>query len=457
MFDFFLKIFLSVLLFSGVIVFLSILLRKLMSPKKINSLRVLIKGSNYKMAIKLAKEIIAKEPNNAEAHFYLAESYYHEGKYELALIEYKATDKMGIFDKHINEFDLRNRLAELYSRFDNLDESLKEYAMLHQKYPTNFKISFNIGELFERKNMRDQALVYYNRAYKMNPNFVPLLLNLGILLYETKKYKDALKYFEDVIKLESTNNRAHLYLGLIYKAENNIKAAIKHLDISVRDKELKVRSLMEKGMILMAANKFEEAVIELERALKNCENEKTNIILNLRYVLAACYEHLRNLTEAILHWEKIYTVKPDFKDVGEKLASYQDLRMDDRMKDFMTATNEEFLDICKKIISGMNLVISEMRVISGEGIEFFTLEGDDKWRNTKKKPKLVHIYRRSNPIDESALRRLHEVMREKEIIKGVVVTASTFSKQAQVFAQERPIELIDKNGLQTVLQKINIK
>jgi tetratricopeptide (TPR) repeat protein len=457
MVDFFLRIFLSILLFAGLSVFLFIILRKLLSPKRINSLRLLIKSSNYKGAIKLAREIIAKESNNVEAHFYLAESYYNEGKFELALIEYKATDKLGVYDKHISEYDLRSKLAELYAKFDNIEESLKEYALLHQKNPSDFKVCFNIGELFERKNMREQALVYYNRAYKLNKNYVPLLLNLGILLYETKKNKDALNYLEDVIRLESANYKAHLYLALIYKAENNIKNAIKHLDVSVRDKDLKVRSLMEKGLILMSANKYEESVIELERALKNCENEKSNMILNLRYVLASCYEQLRNLTEAIFHWEKIYAVKPDFKNVSEKLASYQELRMDDKMKDFMTATNEEFIDICKNIIQSMGLVISELKVLSSEGMEFYTLEGDDRWRNTKKKPKLIHIYRRSAPIDESLIRKLHEVMREKEIIKGVIVTASTFSKQAQIFAQERPIELIDKSGLQNILQKTNFK
>jgi hypothetical protein len=132
------------------------------------------------------------------------------------------------------------------------------------------------------------------------------------------------------------------------------------------------------------------------------------------------------------------------------------LRMDDKMKDFMTATNDEFLDICKKIVSVMGLNIYETKILSPEGIEFFTLEGNEKWRNTKKKPKLIHIYRKNTPVEEGAIRRLHEVMREKEIIKGVVITASGFSKQAVVFAQERPIELIDKNGLQNILRTTNI-
>jgi tetratricopeptide (TPR) repeat protein len=450
-----LDVFLAILLFGGLSALLFLVIKKLLSPKKITELRNVIKNSNYKQAIKLAKEIISKEPSNFEAHFYLAEAYYNEGKYELSLIEYKATDKLGSFNNHVNEIDLREKLAELYLRFDNIEEALKEYVLLHQKYPDNFLFSFKIGELFEKKNMRDPAIIHYTKALKRNPGYTPALLNLGIILYDTKRFKEALKLLEGVVRKENNNYRAHLYLGLIKKAESNYSGAIKHFDIAVRDKEWKVRALMEKGMLLMATNKLEDAVIELERALKNSEGESQALILNLRYILAACYEQMRNLTEAISQWEKIYSIKPDFKNVSEKLASYQDLQMDDKMKDFMTATNDEFLDICKKIISNMNLIITDTNIISNEGIEFFTLEGNAKWRNERKKPKLIHIYRKSTPVEDGILRKVHDTMRQKEIIKAVVMTSSGFTKQALAFAQERPIELIDKNGLQNIIKNIN--
>jgi len=450
-----LNIFLSVLLFGGLVIVLVVILKKLLSPQKITELRAIVKASNYKQAIKIAKEIISKQSNNFEAHYYLAEAYYNEGKYELALIEYKATDKLGVYNNHVNEIDLREKMAELYTKFDNIEEALKEYVLLHKKYPENFIFSFKIGELFEKKNMRDPAVIHYTKAVTKNPNYIPGLLNLGIILYETKKYADSLKILENVIKRESNNSRAHFYLGLLRKTENNHSGAIKHFDISVRDKDYKVRSLMEKGMILMTQNKFEDAVIELERALKNSENESQTVVLNLRYILAACYEQMRNLTEAISQWEKIYSIKPDFKNVSEKLANYQDLQMDDKMKDFMTATSDEFLDICKMIVAKMNLTILDMNIQSNDGVEFFTLEGNDKFRNVKKKPKLIHIYRKSSPVEDQILRKVNDTMKNKEIIKSVIISASGFTKQSLLFAQERPMELIDKNGLQNTLKSIN--
>jgi len=213
-------------------------------------------------------------------------------------------------------------------------------------------------------------------------------------------------------------------------------------------------------MMMMQNGKYEDAAIELERALKNMDKEEQskniNLVLNIRYVLASCYEQTRNLTDAIIQWEAIYSKKTDFKNVAEKLAAYQELRMDDKMKDFMTATNEVFIDICKSIVSDkLQLNIMEMVKLSADGLEFYTLEGDNKWRNTKKRPKLARIYRRSEPIDESVIRSVHETMKEKEIMKALIITSSNFTKNALAYAQERPIELLDKNSLLNLIKDFN--
>jgi tetratricopeptide (TPR) repeat protein len=453
--DIIIIIFLSVLVFGGVILFLVFMLSRLLAPRKINVLRTLMKNQNYRQAVKVAKDILSRDNANIEAHYYLAECYQVEGKDELALIEYKAADKIGIYNRYVSEIELRQKLAELYDKFENYDESLKEYILLSNKYPDDYTFHHKIGELFEKKDSREQAVSYYQRALKLNPGFTQSMLNLGMIYYETRKLADAAELLENALKKNSSNYKAHLYLGLIRKEENNPAGALKHLETASRDKKLKVRALMERGKVHMASGKYENAVIELERALKNCPEEKLNIQLNIRYVLASCYEHLRNLTEAITQWEVIYSKQQNFKNVAEKLASYQELRMDDKMKDFMTATREEFHDICKRIITqNMGLNISTMKEVPNEGIEFLTLEPDSKWRNVKKRPKLIYIYRSNSPIDEATVRRVYESMRLNNVIKCVVICASSYSALALSFVQERPIELVDKNGLQDILNNV---
>ena len=292
-------------------------------------------------------------------------------------------------------------------------------------------------------------------SIKLNSNYVPALMNIGILLYEIKNYTESSHYLQKAVYKEPGRYKAFFYLGMLKKIENNYKAALKFFEKSLKDNDYKIRGLMERGKIYMMQKKYEDAILELDRALRNCATED-NVKMNIRYVLAECYETMRDITNAISLWEQIYAIKPDFRQVAQKLSNYQELRMDDRMKDFLTATDEEFVDICKGIISSMGLSVMDQIVLSKDSIEFYCLELDNKWRNIKKRPKLLHISRRNNPIDENVIRKIHETMREKAIIRGIIITSTTFTKLSRVFAKERPIELIDKEGLKDLLNQVSI-
>jgi len=443
------QVFLGVLLLGLLTIVIFFIFKSIFAPKKISTLKNYLKTENYKAAINLAKDILSKDKDNLEAHYYLANAYYKQGKYELALIEYKRAEKKGFYDK-IDEKELRERLGELYQKIDNNEEALKEYILLTKKYPSNNLYYFKAGELFEKLGKEQQAIKFYHNSVKLNKSFVPAILNLGILLFKSKNYTEAKKFLNASVLKDPNSNEGYFYLGLLEKNENNFKGALKFFEKSARDKEYKVRSLMERGVILMAQRKYDDAALELNRALKNCDMEG-NIKINIRYVLASCYEFKRNITEAISLWEEIYAINPSFKDVTEKLTDYQDLRVDDRMKDFLTATDTDFLDICKGIILNMGLNIIEFDILTNDSIEFFCLAPDSKWRNMKKRPTIIHISRRNSPVDEKVIRDLNEKMRNKNVIKAYVITSSSFSKLAVAYAKERPIELIEKSGLQNLL------
>lgn len=451
-----LNVFLGVLIIgvSGIIGFFVI--QKIFSPKKFIQLRNAIKTGNYKLAIKYAKEILAKDRNNFEAHYYLGQAYYNEGKFELALIEFKSADRIGHVGSKINELDLREKLAELYIKFEKYDEALKEYAMMLKKKEDDYFINYKMGELFEFKNQNQQALSYYSKSLKAKNNYPPVLIKLGILLYDVKKYNESEKLLLRALKYEPDNYQAFYYLGMIYKNQSDFKKALDYFEKSSKSKDMKVKSLAERGMIQMLSNNFEEACIEFERALKYSEGESLNLVLNIRYMLAASYENIRNITEAIKEWEIIYSIKADFKNVSEKLANYQDLRMDDKMKDYMTATNTDFFEITRKIVAHLNYKIDDKLSVSNDSIELVVLDAASNWRSLKKKPKLLKIFRKSDPVDERILREVIDTMKKNEFFKGIIISSSSFSNQAVTYASERPLELIDKNELQNILKNINL-
>lgn len=451
----FLETFLGVVVIGLSALFLYILIRNIIYPKKISTLKTYLKNGNYKSAINIAKEILKKNPNNIEAHYYLGEAYYKMEKYELALMEYKAAEKTGLY-QNIDEKSLREKLANLYIKTGNIDEALKEYILLIKQNPSDYIYYYQAGELFLKKNQTNNALKFFAHSANLNKNHAPTLFNIGIILYENKNFTSAQKYLQKSLELDPNNLKAYFYLGLIDSSMNNYKSALKNFEKVISDKEFKLKALVERAKIYMAMGDYNTAIIELERALKNTDEEKNNITLNIKYLLANCYELNRNVIDAIKYWEQIYSVNPSFKDVAEKLISYQDLRMDDRMKDFMTATDTDFIDMAKRIVEYMGLNIVDVDILTKDSVEIFCLEQDTKWRNVKKKPKIIHISRKTTPIDEGIIRNLSEKMKQKGVIRSMVITASSFTKGALNYAKERPIELIDKNGLQEILKNANI-
>jgi hypothetical protein len=88
------------------------------------------------------------------------------------------------------------------------------------------------------------------------------------------------------------------------------------------------------------------------------------------------------------------------------------------------------------------------------GCQILGVEAQSKWRNARKIPKLLRFLRTTEPIDESAVRSLHEEMKQLNVTRGIILTSSSFSRLALEFAESRPIELIGKEKLLELLKSI---
>jgi hypothetical protein len=202
---------------------------------------------------------------------------------------------------------------------------------------------------------------------------------------------------------------------------------------------------MEKGL-------HPKAVMEFERGLKFARRG-SDTELNMRYYLAECQEKIRDIHAAIFQWEKIIEVKPDFKDVQEKLKHYSEFRQDDHIKDFLIAGLSQFEHLTRKIVEAMGCTIMDIEIISDIEIEIIATEADNKWRNARQSNKIFRILRTTDVIHDRFLRSIHENMRLKNATRIVVISTGDFSQSAIDFANTRPIELYGKSELVNMLKK----
>jgi len=430
------------------------IVRMVSTPRHTKAIAEQLKQGRVANAIRASKALIAKDPRNGEAHWLLGKAYLVDSKPELALMEFKQAGQIAQFGPDLPEIEFRRSIAELYERFNQTEEALKERILLTKLEPGNAANFYLAGRLFEGRGRTDVAVNYIRKALELDPKNANAHHELGLILYRTKHPMEAKAEFEAALKWNGEDYEAFYYLGKILKEMNDFTGALLSFEKATRSPAFKVKALVERGGCYMSQNALDKAVPELERAVKLIKDETASESLYGRYFLAMCYEKLRNLDKAIEQWEKIYQKKAGFRDVAEKLTQYQEYRTDDHMKDYLTCGKEEFAEICKAVVQGpMGLSIRDVQEVSN-GVDIIAVEGDsDKWLGAKKIPRVIRFLRMSENIDESVVRTLLDQMKSLGVVRAAVVTSSAYARAAVEFAENRSLELFTKEQLQEMLTR----
>ncbi len=433
------------------------LFTQVLVPQRLSTVQNLIRQGKYPQAVKIAQKIVSKDMRNSEAHYLLGMAYLQLNKPELALVEFKTVNQLGIFTGVIKEIEFRKRIAELYMQFDQDEEALKEYILLIKAEPHEAEHYYMAGFLFEKHSKSDQAHKYYRKAIELNPTHVQAHLHLGMLLYRAKRENDARNELEVALRFAPDNFEAAYYIGKILKDSKDYNGALGYFEKSLKDPQLRLKSLIERGICFLQLDNLDRAIPEFERAIKLESPDNQNEILHARYFLAYCHEKERNFDAAIEQWETIYRIKQNFKDVAEKLSLYADLRSDDKIKDYLTCSKQDFAQICTALTQAQGFKVKEATEIP-DGMQIIAIESDsEQWRNVKKMPKIIQYYRISDNIDDSVLRPLSDALQRMQGNRVIVVTNTGFTRTAMNFAESRPFTLMAKDGLINLLNKANWK
>jgi len=432
-------------------------LKSVVQPKKLDSVRKLIKQQKYAAAERTAKSLISKNPRDYLAHYYLGKAYLADKKNELALMEYKLVNQNAIFDGNIPEVEFRKQLSQLYVKFNQTDDALKEFLLLTKLDPLNAENYYMCGKLYDQKGKVDQALVFFQKTIQHNKRHVKAHAAYALALFRSKQITEAKKEIDLAISLSPETVSSYYYLGKILKEQKDYSGALKAFEKALRDPEFKQKSLLERGSCYMYANSLENALLEFEKAVKSSKDDNSQETLYARYFLAACNEKTRNIDKAIEQWQIIFQHNRTFKDVGAKLSEYKDLQTNDSLKEYLTCSGQAFIDLCKKTaLEGLSMASQSTENMQW-GLRMYAIEQKkDDWMNVRKQLYLIDFHRDSSPIEDLEIRKILDITKSKNCAKAIVCTSAGFTSSATGFAENRPIELIGKERLERLLDKAGI-
>ena len=435
-----------------------VILKTIVSPKKIDAIPRLIKQGKTQNAIKIAKQLIAKDQKNYLAHYYLGKAYIKENRTELAVIEYKTVNDNALFGEGINELTFRSEYSQLLLKYNQQNEALKNFLLLTKLDPQNAENFYQVGRIYEDQNRYDLALGFMQKCAMLDKRHAKAHAEIGLMLYRTKQFNEAKKEIDMAIKLSPETYTSYYYLGKILKDAKDLQGAIKSFEKAQRDPELKQKAIIEHGSCYMIAGRIDNALVDFQRAIELDKEGTQAETLYARYFLAACYEKSRKIDKAIEQWEAIYKRNKSFRDVSAKLSEYKDLQANDYLKDYLTCSNEEFPYICKNaVIKGLGL-----QVLSCEqkkwGCQITGVnKSDESWMAVRKQVVFIRFYREPEPVEEAQIHEALDEMKTLNSVKSFLFSSSGFNTAAKRYAENRPVELIEKQKLEALLSKAGDK
>ena len=435
-----------------------VIVKNIISPKRIDAIPRLIKQGKTANAIKQAKQILAKDSKNYLAHYYLGKAYVKENKTELAIIEYKNVNDNALFGEGIDELSFRREYSQLLLKYNQQNEALKNFLLLTKLDPQNADNFYQVGYIYEQQNRYDIALGFMQKCAMIDKKHAKAHAEIGLMLYRTKQFNEAKKEIDLALKLSPETYSSYYYLGKILKDAKDLQGAIKAFEKAQRDQDIKQKAIIEHGSCFLIANRYDNAIVDFQRAIELDKSDSQPETLYARYFLATCYEKNRKIDKAIEQWEAIYKRNKGFRDVSAKLSEYKDLQANDFLKDYLTCSNEEFPMICKNAsVKGLGLQVLSCDAKKW-GCQITGMnKGDDSWMSVRKQVIFIRFYRDPEPVDEAQIHESLDQMKSMNSVKAFLFSSSGFNTAAKRFAENRPVELIEKDKLEALLSKAGSK
>jgi tetratricopeptide (TPR) repeat protein len=443
----FIVIFIVLAFFAFIII--GVLFFKARQRRKYDKAEVLYKNGRYEVAFKLFQELLAKNPRNKIYHWKLGLCYEQLGNYEMALVEFNKLALSTSFDSFLKEVDIHKKIASLNLKIDNMDKAWKEFHIVVSIDPENAESFYHLGLIAVKRSEQQKAVDYFEKACHYREQFPEAWLELGKVYLKLNYYEKAKSSLINAISQRPSLTEAHFYYALVLENERSYKQSIDEFQYVIDDDRFKFHSLVRLGNIYIALNNKEMACNNFENALRIGSTDVKELV-EAKYQYANYLVDCGNINKALKLWKEIDSIQFNYKDVRSKINIYGEINKSTILTRFITMTKKDFIEVSKALCSILHVNIEKANTEKKDFIEFF-----GTFRVGREETAcIVDIARWINQVGEIPVRELLEKMSDRGAAKGIFVTSCNYTQKALDLSNIRPVELIDRERLEHMLEKI---
>lgn len=404
--------------------------------------------------IREANKKLAQNPKDSEALLALADLYYSEEDYEKSFRSFTILIDLCASNSELDEFSITLKYGISAIKIKKYKEGYKALVYARTLKKDVFELNFHLGYLeYLRKNY-DKAIQFLRLALQKVPDHSDTIRYLAFAFYRTQRFKNAITILKKVVDLTPDDKEALFALARCYYELNINEQAIKIFSHLRPDPQYGAVSALYSGTIHMNTRQYEKAIMDFEIGLRHAEI-KQDILLELKYRLSNCYSKEQEISKALPLLTQIQSISPGYKDVPAQIGRFQELNSNQNLQIYLLSPTSEFVTLCRKICTNFfaesKTKISSISVQKNEYADLLCAIETGKWQDDV----LFRFIRSGSQVGELLLRDMHSKIKELKAGRGFCLVAGTFTENAKYFVEARLIDLIEKEELLKILNRID--
>jgi Predicted N-acetylglucosaminyl transferase len=234
------------------------------------------KLNRHTEAIKEFKKELAKNPDNANVHYYMGISYMKLKEYDQANYEFKAAIRIKpTFFNASLQLAVVSMTQAVGSRKIGGREPLVLEKLLEAEEICRGIIAENpdfidayalLGEIHFSQGLFDDAIIDYKHALNIDDSFLGGHIALARLYMNSGKFDNAEKQCSDALsKLDPDNLQIQMLLSTIYERQGKYEEAVESLKRIIKKTPENVVARTQLGLLYLKTSKYDEAFSEAQK------------------------------------------------------------------------------------------------------------------------------------------------------------------------------------------------
>jgi tetratricopeptide (TPR) repeat protein len=403
--------------------------------------------------IKEANKKLAQNPKDKDALLALGRIYFEEGDWEKSFRMFQVLLNVSMVDSGIDQFEVASCYAISAMNLNNPTEAYKAFQLAKATGKPSFEVNYNLGLLEIQNKNYEKAVPLLKQANTMQPENPDVTKFLGQAYYKMNRPKEAMPFLRKTAELHPEDKENLFAIAQCFYDAGQSDQALKVFTHLRADPAMGPQACLFAGTINLKSRQYDKAIQDFEIGMRHNPTHPETAV-ELRYRLASAYSRKEEIGKALPLLLDIQTIRPGYKDVDIQISKFKELNSNKNLQVYLISSSADFVTLCRKIttsyIPKARVKITDISVQGNEYADILTVVETPKWEDTI----LYRFIRSMGKVGELMLRDFHARIKETKAGRGYCFAPGEFSEEARRFVEARLIDLVSKNALVKILEKI---